>query len=143
MRTTRISAHIMIKLADVRKENKAVKNSVKGNIKFLYQSDGKETKKLLALYGTKAQVFNLAERIEKDMRIGEQAKKADGTLRVSKSGNAIIVKVSIDLVTRWFVANQEKAAEIVAEVAAEQAAAEQAKNLNAQEQAEQTEQAAA
>lgn len=137
----------MIKLADVRKENKAVKNSVKGNIKFLYQSDGKETKKLLALYGTKAQVFNLADRIEKDMRIGEQAKKADGTLRVSKSGNAIIVKVSIDLVTRWFVANQEKAAEIVAEVekeiqAAEQAA-EQAKNLNAQEQAEQTEQAAA
>ena len=133
-----------IKLADVRKENKAVKNSVKGNIKFLYQSDGKETKKLLALYGTKAQVFNLAERIEKDMRIGEQAKKADGTLRVSKNGNAIIVKVSIDLVTCWFVANQEKAAEIVAEVEKEmQAAAEQAKNLNAQEQAEQTEQAAA
>ena len=95
--------------------------SVKGCIKRVYNCDGKETQKLLKLYGTKAVVFGLADRIEKDMRIGEQAMKKDGTLRTSAKGNAIIVKVSIDLVLCWFVNNQENAAAIVKEVQAENA----------------------
>lgn len=108
-----------IKLTEIRKENKENKSSVKGCIKFLYGGEGKQTKKLLAKYGDKATVFMLAERIEKDMRIGEQAVNKAGEKRVSKSGNAIMVKVSVDLVSRWFVSNQDKAAEIVAEVKAE------------------------
>ncbi len=100
-----------IKLADIRKENKECKTSVKGCIKYLYANEGKETKKLLALYGSKEVVFGLADIIAADMHIGEQAKK-DGALRTSKAGNAIIVKVSIDLVARWFVANQCNAAKV-------------------------------
>jgi len=101
-----------IKLTDIRKENKECKSSVKGCIKYLYANDGKETKKLLALYGSKEVVYGLADRIETDMHIGEQAKTKDGVLRTSKAGKAIIVKVSVDLVARWFVANQEQALEI-------------------------------
>ena len=101
-----------IKLTDIRKENKECKSSVKGCIKYLYANDGKETKKLLALYGSKEVVYGLADRIATDMHIGEQAKTKDGGLRTSKAGKAIIVKVSVDLVARWFVANQEQALEI-------------------------------
>lgn len=111
-----------IKLADIRKENKECKTSVKGCIKYLYANEGKETKKLLALYGSKEVVFGLADVIAADMRIGEQAKTKDGALRTSKAGNAIIVKVSVDLVARWFVANQSNAATKVQEAAKAKAA---------------------
>lgn len=117
-----------IKLADIRRENKECKNSVKGCIKYLYANEGKQTKALLALYGDKKTVFALADIIESDLHIGEQATKKDGTLRTSKAGNPIIVKVSVDLVARWFVANQAKAAEQAkraAEVVAEEAKAEE------------------
>lgn len=100
-----------IKLTDIRKENKECKNSVKGCIKYLYANEGNQTKVLLALYGDKKTVFGLADIIESDLHIGKQATKKDGTLRTSKAGCAIIVKVSIDLVARWFVANQAQAAE--------------------------------
>ena len=100
-----------IKLSDVRKENKECKSSVKGCIKYLYANEGKETKKLLALYGDKATVFGLADKIAEDMGIGKEAHKADGTVRTNKNGEAVIVKVSVDLVARWFIANQAKASE--------------------------------
>lgn len=96
-----------IKLADIRKENKECKSSIKGCIKYLYANEGKETKKLLALFGTKETVFGLADQIEKDLHIGEQATTKDGALRVSKAGNPIIIKVSVDLVARWFVAHHK------------------------------------
>lgn len=108
-----------IKLADIRKENKEMKTSVKGCIKALYANEGKQTKALLNKYGTKEQVFALANRISMDMHIGKQAEKKDGTLRFSKSGNVIIVKVSLDLVTRWFVSHQEQAATIAENIKAE------------------------
>lgn len=116
-----------IKLADIRRENKECKNSVKGCIKYLYANEGSQTKALLSLYGDKKQVFGLADLIESDLHIGEQATKKDGTLRTSKAGTPIIVKVSVDLVARWFVANQAKAAlqaKRAAKVVAEQKAAE-------------------
>ena len=121
-----------IKLTDIRKENKECKSSVKGCIKYLYANDGKETKKLLALYGSKEVVYGLADRIATDMHIGEQAKTKDGVLRTSKAGKAIIVKVSVDLVARWFVANQEQALEI-AEAAKAQAEAAKAQAEAAKE----------
>ena len=97
-----------IKLSDVRRENKECKGSIKGCIKYLYANEGKATKKLLTLFGSKETVFGLADRIESDLHIGEQATTKDGSLRVNKAGNPIIVKVSVDLVARWFVANQPK-----------------------------------
>jgi hypothetical protein len=111
-----------IKLADVRKEHKESKGSVKGCIKMIYSSAGKQTNKLLNMYGKKSVVFGLAKRIEADTCIGQQAVAKDGSLRFTKTGKEVLIKVSVDLVLKWFVSNQDKAAEIVAEVAVENAA---------------------
>ena len=53
----------------------------------------------------------LADKIAEDMGIGKEAHTADGTVRTNKNGEAVIVKVSVDLVARWFIANQAKASE--------------------------------